>query len=69
MKMKCITLVIAPLLLQLAGCGQPGPLYLPKDAPSVYDAPKPAEAEVDKNDENKAPSSTEQNPGQPDNKQ
>ena len=31
----------AMLILIISGCGQPGPLYLPKDKPPVYVAPDP----------------------------
>jgi predicted small lipoprotein YifL len=33
--------VVLIFCIGLAACGQPGPLYLPKDQPSVYDEPKP----------------------------
>jgi predicted small lipoprotein YifL len=39
------------LIIGLSGCGQPGPLYLPKNAPKVYDEPV---AEPNKAKEEKA---------------
>ena len=35
----------------LTGCGQPGPLYLPKEQPSVYTEPKPVSAPDEKKEE------------------
>ncbi len=37
--MKYLGLIPVLLMLVLTACGQPGPLYLPKDRPKVYDEP------------------------------
>jgi predicted small lipoprotein YifL len=39
--MKVFSGILCVLIL-LYGCGQPGPLYLPKDQPDIYAAPPPA---------------------------
>jgi predicted small lipoprotein YifL len=36
-KIKWCSIVV----VVLSGCGQPGPLYLPKDQPPVYAKPEP----------------------------
>ncbi|MGZ5006936.1 MAG: LPS translocon maturation chaperone LptM [Methylobacter sp.] len=41
MKLYKLSLLI-PLITALAGCGQPGPLYLPGQAAPIHVEPEPA---------------------------
>jgi predicted small lipoprotein YifL len=46
--MKIVYLMPLMLLVGLTACGQTGPLYLPKNAPKVYDEPAPDPNEANK---------------------
>lgn len=53
MKYKCWT--IGAMTFFLFGCGQPGPLYLPKNKPPVYVPPeKNEDSATEQKTENKA---------------
>jgi len=46
MKNHHFAILLAGLIL--AGCGQPGPLYLPKNKPPAHVGPDASEADADK---------------------
>lgn len=51
MKLSIGTLSAALLLLQFAGCGQNGPLYLPGNPTEVQEAPAPTSQDEDDGDD------------------
>jgi predicted small lipoprotein YifL len=46
-------LPLVPLIMGLAGCGQPGPLYLPGQAAPIHVEPEPAPKPEPKSEQNK----------------
>lgn len=62
--MKDTGFVLLLLGLTLAGCGQPGPLYLPSAKPPIYVEPEP-ETESNKEPKKETEKDTKPAPPQP----